>query len=453
MEIKEEKEATYFIGSKPEHDNKTGLSHFILSTAINGKNGPEMLQLHGLLSELPEMSFTVNYEEGPGSEWQDILSNFMANDLMAIFNALGAKGGNFKNILKAGSWTKQVYAGYSPSTIPLKFRIYTQDSCGQSSAKSWLDNLTRYATICREFELEHAVDNIFGAIATANKTGSKAADIANAAQDMLIKEKKKEADTRSEDDKEFDEKMDAVSKVENQVVALNKYFDDLVVAASSSSITIKFELGYKNGEEDIMFQFTIHDVYGGTYTNGNNTNGTAKKQVGTRKLGSAKLDVGEIKNLINATKAAVIELSKDEKLFIDNIESIFAKVDGEIDNVINNINMPASDDDKGKLGKFLTTVARIINDTGNILIDKYDDKRVFGQMNRENCLGEKLWYLCIYGGVLFNAAKPFIVYVSEWSCKPSEEMVNNAHVYYDFEITCALDQVYSLTTWQNMLSV
>ena len=66
-----------FAGPKIEHDSKTGLSHFILSTTYDTPAGPEIIQLHGLLSDLPEISFTVNYEDGPGNEWQDILSNFI----------------------------------------------------------------------------------------------------------------------------------------------------------------------------------------------------------------------------------------------------------------------------------------------------------------------------------------------------------------------------------------
>ena len=58
-----------FAGPKIEHDSKTGLSHFILSTTDILSARPEIIQLHGLLSDLPEISFTVNYEDGPGNEW------------------------------------------------------------------------------------------------------------------------------------------------------------------------------------------------------------------------------------------------------------------------------------------------------------------------------------------------------------------------------------------------
>ena len=124
----EEEESKFFVGSKYEHDNKTGLSYFILSTSYSIGGDTKTLQLRGLLSELPEISFNINYEEGPGNEWQDTLSKFMANDLISIFNAIGAKGSDFKNLVKAGTWTKQVYAGYSPSSIPLKFRIYSENN-------------------------------------------------------------------------------------------------------------------------------------------------------------------------------------------------------------------------------------------------------------------------------------------------------------------------------------
>jgi hypothetical protein len=49
-------------------------------------------------------------------------------------------------------------------------------------------------------------------------------------------------------------------------------------------------------------------------------------------------------------------------------------------------------------------------------------------------------------------AKPLVVYISEWSYKASEERDGNDPVYYDFEITCALDQVYSRDTWNKILA-
>ena len=111
----DEAKFTHFNGPTYEHDKSLGLSRFLLTT-YDENNGP--IQLKGLLSELPEFSFTINYEKGPGSEWQDTIANFMANDMIASFNAIGAKSQSFKNIINAGTWTKMVYNGYSTPSIP-----------------------------------------------------------------------------------------------------------------------------------------------------------------------------------------------------------------------------------------------------------------------------------------------------------------------------------------------
>ena len=68
-------------------------------------------------------------------------------------------------------------------------------------------------------------------------------------------------------------------------------------------------------------------------------------------------------------------------------------------------------------------------------------------MNKSNSLGEKLWHLNIYNDVIFKSNTPLIVYISEWSVKHSDEIIHDEPVYYDFEITCALDQTYSRDAW------
>ena len=102
-----------------------------------------------------------------------------------------------------------------------------------------------------------------------------------------------------------------------------------------------------------------------------------------------------------------------------------------------------------KLGKFLRNNADAL---GDVMVSKYGKNRVYETMNAENSLGEKLWHLNIYNNVIFKTTKPLVVYISEWSYKASEERDGNEPVYYDFEITCALDQVYSRTIWDKILT-
>ena len=87
------------------------------------------------------------------------------------------------------------------------------------------------------------------------------------------------------------------------------------------------------------------------------------------------------------------------------------------------------------------------------VVEKFNEYRVVNQFNKNNALGEKLWYLHLYENVIFNKDNPLIVYISDWSCQRSEEydMNINQPVYYEFTINCVLDQVYSRGIWQKKL--
>ena len=246
-------ERQFFKGPSREHDRNTGLSHFILSTSyIDSSGKPAMIQLHGLLSEMPEISFTVNYEEGPGSEWQDILANFTANDLISVFNAIGAKGDNFRNIVKSGTWTKQVYAGYSPSTIPLKFRLYTRDLLGQSSPEMWKLWLSKFATIDskNEFTVDRSLQNILGSVVNAYNSGEKTAEVANQAAASLQKHSNKQEPNKTDAQKNADDAQTAMMKVYTIKNAVNKYFADTIMSANSSKS--KWKISEMNLFESII---------------------------------------------------------------------------------------------------------------------------------------------------------------------------------------------------------
>ena len=164
-----------FIGASYNNDAKTGISKFHLATM----DGETPVILTGLLMELPEMSFTINYEDGPGNEWQDTIANFTGNSLMQLVNALGSanQGADWKNLVKVGTWTKKVYNGYSISNIPLKFRIYTADPLGQSSVDDWFLNLRKFAAISEENMMDPGllVKNALSAYLNVEEAGERAA--------------------------------------------------------------------------------------------------------------------------------------------------------------------------------------------------------------------------------------------------------------------------------------
>ena len=458
-----------FAGPKIEHDSKTGLSHFILSTTDVLSVRPEIIQLHGLLSDLPEISFTVNYEDGPGNEWQDILSNFMTNDLMAIFNTIGAKGAGFKNIVKAGSWTKKVYAGYAPSTIPLKFRIYTRDTFGQSSAEMWKKYLIKFASINdgNKFEINTAAKNIFSAIQTAYNSGEAVAGLANSSVSNFNNSTNVTAGQSDSENEKYEKYLSKAMTIYAQINAVNEALGEISKNASADGI---FKIDMKLEKGDAKNRLWITGIGGGhapidftasvtdTRAAGDNV------EFGPEEVG--KIDTVDFRGNPDPNKIEFTyeKLEKAFKKFIDECSGLSdeakTKIKGTLEGAYSKNRLKQAfetkppheeknNDEIHKLGKFLINNADAL---GDVMVSKYGKNRVYETMNAENSLGEKLWHLNIYNNVVFNTTKPLVVYISEWSYKASEERDGNEPVYYDFEITCALDQVYSRETWYKILA-
>ena len=162
-----------FNGPSYGTDSKTGISKFHLITPAD-ENG-NLVILTGLLNEMPEFSISVDYENGPGADWQDKLMSFMTSDVMQFASMIGSADGSFKNLIKAGTWTKKIYAGYKPGNIELSFRIYASDQLGQSSSQSWINALKNYATLnaSNEFSMQNAFENIGRALKNMRYTGNE----------------------------------------------------------------------------------------------------------------------------------------------------------------------------------------------------------------------------------------------------------------------------------------
>lgn len=458
-----------FAGPKIEHDSKTGLSHFILSTTDILSARPEIIQLHGLLSDLPEISFTVNYEDGPGNEWQDILSNFMTNDLMAIFNTIGAKGAGFKNIVKAGSWTKKVYAGYAPSTIPLKFRIYTRNTFGQSSAEMWKKYLIKFASINdgNKFEIDTAAKNIFGAIKTAYNSGEAVAGLANSSLSNFNNSTNATAGQSDSDGEKYEKYMSKAMTIYAQINAVNEALGEISKNASADGI---FKIDMKLEKGDLLRNWWFTEL-GGVHAPINFIASVTDTRAASDNVEFGPEEVGKIDAVSvtgdpdpNKIEFTYENLKKVFKEFIDKCSDLSdeakTKIKGTLEGTYSKNRLKQAFETKPlyeeknnsevhKLGKFLRNNADAL---GDVMVSKYGENRVYETMNAENSLGEKLWHLNIYNNVIFKTTKPLVVYISEWSYKASEERDGNEPVYYDFEITCALDQVYSRTIWDKILA-
>lgn len=71
--------------------------------------------------------------------------------------------------------------------------------------------------------------------------------------------------------------------------------------------------------------------------------------------------------------------------------------------------------------------------------------------NSVSSYGAQLYKLTIYP---FIFKEPLIVYISSWTAKPSKEMNGDSYYYYDFTLSCTMDQVPCAGTWrQNILQI
>lgn len=459
-----------FNGPSYGTDSKTGISKFHLITPAD-ENG-NLVILTGLLNEMPEFSISVDYENGPGADWQDKLMSFMTSDVMQFASMIGSADGSFKNLIKAGTWTKKIYAGYKPGNIELSFRIYASDQLGQSSSQSWINALKNYATLnaSNEFSMQNAFENIGRALKNMRYTGNEFSTI------LFKNLVKPNEDNRSERDK-FEEENDKVSK------KVSKFNTKIPTAVSNY-----------NAKHNTNISFTISvgtdidnstSFFGGASTDAavplaarysivilnRNSRLDILHHTSFNKTGTIE-KIGAWKNMMASDDALKTVTSADIKDF--NIDEIFTKIKEEcgntdVDPVIDGIKAeydalaenddiyddPLRDSAAKTIYETLNTLEATADKTGQSVVRKYDAMRVFRRFNKENGLGEKLWYLVLYPNVFFNKDNPLIVYISNWEYKYSEEFSPNKNptpLYCDFKITCCLDQTYSRAQWYRVLA-
>ena len=462
-----------FNGPSYGHDAKTGISKFHLVTPTG--NGDNIEILTGLLNEMPEFSISVNYENGPGADWQDMLMSFMCSDTMRLAAMQGSANGSFKNLLKMGSWTKKIYTGYEPSSINLNFRVYESDPLGQSSIKTWINALNSYATLnaANEFSINSAFQNIGKAMENMEMTGQQ---FGSAAQVSL----KNFLSTNNNDSRSEEEKFnDRDATVVRQVSTFNRNIPTAVQSYkwknSNKKIDIACEINVGTDQDDAKTLFgSISDKpvvkleasysVSITYKNGSGFVGRSaySKSGKVKNIGTWK-NISATPDSLKDVKASSIEDLDIDKIFTDikdaydNNKEISAALDG-IHEEYNRItdtydeNDPLNNDLAKAIYKTLSNLSQLADTTGKLVVGKYDDKRVFRRFNKENGLGEKLWFLVLYPDVFFNRENPLVVYIKDWEAKYSEEFSRSGPLYCDFKITCCLDQIYSRAQWYRVLA-
>ena len=312
----------------------------LVKESVVDKHDTYYVMLSALLEELPEISFSYEFTEGPGETAQDTISNFISNDIFNACAALGTADSSFKNILKTGTLTNDLWSGVKASEIKLKFKIYTADTLGQTDPDVWIKALSMYASpyTGNQSSIRNQVQNIVSGVVNTMGVG-QALFSAYESIDMTNKTKKNTEAAKKEKDKKATTAAETQTPLRQKQEALKKSMQ------------------------------SFHELTG--------------------KIGDIASNISDIMSL------------------------------------------------------------------------RFSSTRVFGEFNRVNALGEKLWALYLYDNFLFK--RPLTVFVKYWTVKPSQEIntikvVNGSEVnfiqrpvYYQFELTCSLDQTYSIDQWNEVL--
>ena len=421
-----------FAGNPPENDSNYGLSRFQLTTY----DGEVPVNLIGVLEELPEFTFNVEYSDGPGTLWQDMLQQFTSNDLFNTINAIGAATGtSWTNFVKAGSWTKKIYNGYNPGSIDLKFKIFTADTLGQTLPNDWINGLRKYASISakNQFNFAGALKNISTGIENADGTAQY---MGNTFMEHYNKDNPKKAEEQTAHEKDLATK-------ERDKENLKTF---LYLMVSHGYIGSDIQTSYGENDSYLPYKLNIDE-------NAKTVTITARKSYSINPTETEKSYKDS--ESIDEFKRIVEDLIKDHLSSNTNFQNeVTTKFNTHFNSVRDEMNDKKSDDSISSEIKNITGSRPLIKAANEFLgttVKKYGPYRVVYKFNRENSFGAKLWYLNIYGGTIFKKETPLIVYISNWSVKRSEESINSSHYYYEFSITCNLDQTYSRAQWYRVL--
>lgn len=421
-----------FAGNPPVNDSNYGLSRFQLTTY----DGEVPVNLIGVLEELPEFTFNVEYSDGPGTLWQDMLQQFTSNDLFNTINAIGAATGtSWTNFVKAGSWTKKIYNGYNPGSIDLKFKIFTADTLGQTLPNDWINGLRKYASISakNQFDFAGALKNVSTGIENVAGTAQY---MGNTFMEHYNKDNPKKAEEQTAHEKDLATK-------ERDKENLKTF---LYLMVSHGYIGSDIQTSYGENDSYLPYKLNIDE-------NAKTVTITARKSYSINPTETEKSYKDS--ESIDEFKRIVEDLIKDHLSSNTNFQNeVTTKFNTHFNSVRDEMNDKKSDDSISSEIKNITGSRPLIKAANEFLgttVKKYGPYRVVYKFNRENSFGAKLWYLNIYGGTIFKKETPLIVYISNWSVKRSEESINSSHYYYEFSITCNLDQTYSRAQWYRVL--
>lgn len=500
--------SSYSFGPSVEHDTDkygVGSSIFHLVTYIkpdlNSTNSDAInyVMVSGLLNELPQFSFSLDYAEGPGKATTEKLTQLFDNKLFNITNALGSSDNSYNNLINTGSMSNEMYAGTKQADINLKFRIYTQDTLGQSPISQWKDFLGKYAVPSsqNEITIEHGINNIISGIRNATGIGGQLINIfssdLNESTDNMpaqgVMSTEETAEKHIQDFAECKAKLDviinnAIGNIKTEVNAIlqtnekitkewgNSFSINAEIVQKSNGIweSVKSALGYTepyalsltvtNGSSTkantiiplykyAAFSQDLSDIAGADYyllAAGDSSNPpTINMDLISKKLTELKDQI--IKNWTKSDEGFTVACNK-----IKEIIQASNKIDEAQADPIKKNKIELTESLK-KLKSLMNKTKPRIDAIQRIGSKRFNTYRAAGDFNARNGLGEKLFHLFIYNNFLLKKNTPLTVVIKDWEIKPSTEYIVSDAAYYDISITCGFDQVYSIDQWNNCIDL
>ena len=434
-----------------------GNNCFHLRTIDDNKN---VITMTGILKEMPSFGLSTEWTEAPRATFGKKIQEFFMSDLVNTASFLN--GGVNTTQLLNDEWSSRMYAGTTNKDLTLNFRIYPQNTLGQTDPNTWLENLSKYATSsgASTLNLTTLEENIKNTLSAAKSEGNKIGTELNnlrtntesdAESEHNQKERKERIyriDTRIE---EFlTNAINDVKPVFINTMAGQKIEDwtgskaekkqailDIETIINGVKIEITSNENYSSADDvelDDNVPFKFHFEW--AQRNGGSSEETVDAK--TFDTTTCQLDVDSI--IDGLTEDSDWEDENQQVVGMNHVRDYFRAV-------LENINKQIRDGNLDFDANFenIKTNHSALVELEKTLASKYATE---DRWNEVDFLAARLWQLDIFR---FIFKKPIIVAITDWKVTPSLEMMGSQHAYYDFSITCRPDQIKSLPRWKDII--
>lgn len=434
-----------------------GNNCFHLRTIDDNKN---VITLTGILKEMPSFGLSTEWSEAPRATFGKKIQEFFMSDLVNTASFLS--GAENTTQLLNDEWSSRMYAGTTNKDITLNFRIYPQNTLGQTDPNTWLLNLSKYATTsgASTLNLGTLEENIKNTLSALKDKGNEAA---TPLTNFITKT---EGDTNSDHNQK--ERKERIYRIDTRIEeflnkAINEEKNLLISSMKGQKIDdwtgkLKDKKLVKTDIETILNGFKIEITSNENYSSADDVeldnavpfkfkiewkqrgSGSAWEIIDEKTFDTTtcQLDVDSI--IGGLTENGDWEDDDQDVFGMDHVRDYFRAVLENINKQIieGNLNFDATFEN-------LKSNHSALEKLEKSLASKYATE---DRWSNVDFLAARLWQLDIFR---FIFKKPIIVAITDWKVTPSLEMMGSQHAYYDFSITCRPDQVKSLPRWKDVI--